>query len=62
MKLCSSDNHYTTAPQLFDKNVTKIAAQNFLYDRNKTKLNGTGSEIQAGNLITKHYLIIKLIL
>ena len=57
MKLCCSDNHYTTAPQLFDKNVTKIDAQNFLYDRNKTKLNGTGSEIQAGNLITKHYLI-----
>ena len=50
------------APQFFDKNVTKIAAQNFLYGRNKTKLNGTGSEIQAGNLITKHYLIIKSIL
>ena len=49
-------------PQFFDKNVIKIAAQNFLYDRNKTKLNGTGSEIQAGNLITKHYFIIKLIL
>ena len=62
MKLCSSDNHYTMAPQFFDKNVTKIAAQNFLYGRNKTKLNGTGSEIQAGNLITKHYFIIKLIL
>ena len=62
MKLCSSDNHYTTAPQFFDKNVIKIAAQNFLYDRSKTKLNGTGSEIQAENLITKHYLIVKSIL